>query len=313
MESRLALITSPVFLEHDTGSHPECADRLRVIEEAIAADAELTEAIERVEPEPASDEAILRCHTKAHFSMIESSRGGHGRFDPDTVYSPRSAEAARLAAGAAIEAVDRVLDGDATASFALVRPPGHHACPERAMGFCLFNNAAVAARHAQQRGCERVLIVDYDVHHGNGTQDVFYEDPTVFYYSLHLFPFYPGTGAEDERGSGEGEGRTLNRPLPHRFPAADYVDLYRSDIRSIVGEFRPDLAILSAGFDAHRADPLGGLMLENEDFGRLTGILVDAMPRGRVIATLEGGYNLDVVGQSVRSHARALAGLEVPS
>jgi acetoin utilization deacetylase AcuC-like enzyme len=177
------------------------------------------------------------------------------------------------------------------------------------MGFCLFNNVAVGALHARaEHALERVAVVDFDVHHGNGTQDLFYEDPTVFYYSLHLHPHYPGTGMEDERGAGRGAGTTLNRPLPFGFAAEAYLDLFTHDIDRIAAEFRPDLAIASAGFDSHLRDPLGGLSLEDEDFGRLTRILVERLPRGRVVSTLEGGYNLDALGPSVCSHLRALAG-----
>lgn len=305
----LALITDALLLEHQTGAHPECPARLRVIETTLEGDGALSGCIERLGAEPAPDEAILRCHSRAHLETVEATRGRTGFLDPDTVHSPASADAARRAAGAAMLGVDRVLDGKHDAAFALVRPPGHHACPGRAMGFCLFNNAAVAARHARSRGLERILIVDFDVHHGNGTQDIFYEDPAVYYYSLHLHPHYPGTGTAEERGHGAGEGTTRNRPLPHGFAADRYRELYRRDLDEIIPSFRPDLAILSAGFDSHRLDPLGGLTLEREDFHELTAALLERMPPGRVISTLEGGYNLEVLGDAVRFHLRALAGL----
>ena len=302
------VFSDPLFLEHDTGPHPECAGRIESIEAVLASDIELASRLRRQRPGPASDEAILACHREAHLERVVASSGQSGCFDADTIYSPRSADAARFAAGAAVVAVDAALSSGA-ASFALVRPPGHHACPDRVMGFCLFNNAAIAARNAQQKGMAKVLIVDYDVHHGNGTQDIFYDDGSVFYYSLHLHPHYPGTGMEEERGRGDGDGTTLNRPLPAGYSADRYRDLYCRDLDDILPSFRPDFAILSAGFDSHRRDPLGGLTLESEDFWYLTKALVDRMPAGRVISTLEGGYNLDVLGDAVRCHLRALAGL----
>lgn len=313
MSARLAVITDVACLDHETGDHPECPARLEVIEAAIAADGVLREHVERVAPRPAPNDAILRCHTRAHMEGVDATSGLSGHLDADTVHSPGSAAAARVAAGAAMLAVDLVLDGVSDTAFALVRPPGHHAGPGRAMGFCLFNNAAIAARHARARGVERILIVDYDVHHGNGTQDIFYEDGSVFYYSLHLCPHYPGTGAPEERGSGEGRETTLNRPLPPGFPAADYQRLFTRDLDEIIATFQPCLGILSAGFDSHRRDPLGGLTLENGDFWELTTALVERFGPGRVISTLEGGYNLDVLGGAVSSHLRALAGVPCAS
>ena len=304
------VFSDPLFLEHDTGPHPECAARVESVESALATDLELVARLRRQQPSPASDESILMCHSEAHLRRVLDSSGQSGCFDADTMYSPRSADVARLAAGAAVAAVEATLSTEVP-SFALVRPPGHHACPNRVMGFCLFNNAAIAARSAQQSGMEKVLIVDYDVHHGNGTQDIFYDDGSVFYYSLHLHPHYPGTGMAEERGRGEGEGATLNRPLPMGYSADRYRSLYCRDLDEIVANFRPNFAILSAGFDSHRRDPLGGLSLENQDFWHLTKALVDRFPPGRVISTLEGGYNLDVLGESVRYHLRALSGLGV--
>jgi acetoin utilization deacetylase AcuC-like enzyme len=235
--------------------------------------------------------------------------GREGAVDPDTIFSPETWDAALRAAGAALRAVDLVLDGAASAAFALARPPGHHATRDRAMGFCFLNSAAIAARHARRRGEERVLVIDWDVHHGNGTQDIFYDDPTVFYYSLHLYPHYPGTGSEEERGSGPGLGATRNRPLPLGYPAQRYREVFRRDLEEIAREFRPTMAVISAGFDSHRDDPLGGLMLEAEDFGVLTREVLDRLPAGRVVSVLEGGYNLGALAGSARSHLRALAGL----
>jgi acetoin utilization deacetylase AcuC-like enzyme len=308
-EPRLAVITDPVFARHDTGQHPERAARLEAIAAGIRSDPELLSRIDHHRPEPAGEAALIACHTPEHLRAMAALSGRVGAVDPDTVYSPETWDAARRAAGAAIRAVDLVLDGTASAAFALVRPPGHHATPDRAMGFCFLNNAAIAARHARRRGEERVLVIDWDVHHGNGTQDIFYDDPTVFYYSLHLSPHYPGTGSEGQRGSGPGLGATLNRPLSYGFPADRYREVFRRDLEKIVREFRPAMAVISAGFDSHRDDPLGGLMLEAGDFGALTREVLGRLPAGRVVSVLEGGYNLEALAASTRSHLRALAGL----
>ena len=309
MSHDYAIITHPIYREHETGGHPECSDRLRVIERAICEDSELMAVCDRIEPGLATRDDVLRCHTEAHIALLAAARGKEGYFDPDTIHSPESVDAAYRAAGAAIHAVKAVVEGDTKAAFALVRPPGHHACPDRAMGFCMINNVAVAARYARSVGLERVLIVDFDVHHGNGTQDIFYEDGSVFFYSLHAHPHYPGTGMEHETGSGEGVGTTLNRPLRHGFPADDYREVYVRDLDAIVNRFEPQLAIISAGFDSHRKDPLGGLSLESPDFWTLTEAVRSRMPPGRVVGSLEGGYNLDELGGAVRQHLRALFGL----
>jgi acetoin utilization deacetylase AcuC-like enzyme len=305
----IAVITDPIFAEHDTGHHPERPERLAAIEEGIEGDPQLRSRIERHRPEPASDEAILACHSPEHLRTLRSIAGREGALDPDTIFSPSSWEAARRAAGAAVRAVDLVLDGAVSAAFSLARPPGHHATRSQAMGFCFLNSAAIAARHAQRRGLKRVLVIDWDVHHGNGTQDIFYDDPTVYYYSLHLYPHYPGTGAAEETGSGPGRGATRNRPLPMGFPSGRYQDLFAHDLEEIARDFRPDFAVISAGFDSHRDDPLGGLTLEAQDFWTLTREVMSRLPPRRVISVLEGGYNLAALSESARSHLRALAGL----
>ncbi|HLU47484.1 MAG TPA: histone deacetylase, partial [Planctomycetota bacterium] len=224
----LLLVADPIAVEHDTGLHPERIERWTSCREALRSLVKegSGEIVWVEEATPASDEAVLRCHVPAYLARLRSTHGATGFLDPDTAFSPRSLEAAYRGAGAAMLAAERVFRGEADAAFALVRPPGHHATPTAAMGFCLLNNAAIATRHVQSLGCERVLIVDWDVHHGNGTQDVFWEDESVFYYSLHLSPHYPGTGGAEERGSGRGVGTTLNRPLPKGFPAKDYVELF---------------------------------------------------------------------------------------
>jgi acetoin utilization deacetylase AcuC-like enzyme len=305
----VALVTDPIFSKHDTGSHPERRQRIEAIAAALKSDPELEARLSWSRPRPAEEKAILACHTRAHLEAMAALAGRQGALDPDTVFSPDTWEAARMAAGAAVCAVDLVLAG-AQAAFGLVRPPGHHATPARAMGFCFLNNAAIAARHAQARGRAKVLIIDWDVHHGNGTQDIFYDDPTVYYYSLHLDHHYPGTGAADETGKGPGRGTTRNRPLPRGYPAADYCRLFESDLAVISESFRPDFAVISAGFDSHRDDPLGGLTLLPPDYARLTRAVLARVPPNSVVSLLEGGYNLQALGASALSHVRALAGLD---
>jgi acetoin utilization deacetylase AcuC-like enzyme len=230
--------------------------------------------------------------------------------DLDTVICRESYDVALLAAGAAVTAVDQVFSY-ATNAFALVRPPGHHATAGRAMGFCLFNNAAVGARYAQANyGAERVLIIDWDVHHGNGTQDIFYSDPTVFYFSTHQYPYYPGTGSAGETGIDAGEGATLNIPLRENTPARVHREAFSDALRTIEKIFPPDLIIISAGFDSRIDDPLGGLMLEDDDFREMTTEVMEMADRhagGRVVSLLEGGYNLETLGQTVRTHVAALS------
>lgn len=305
----VAIVTDPCLIEHQTGAHPERPERLTTLREAIER-SPLARRLSWLEALDAPAEAILRCHTPAHLALIRGIDGERGFLDADTRHSPGSARAALRAAGCAVAAVDAVLDTSSgvEAAFALVRPPGHHATGERAMGFCFLNNAAIAARHAQHRGEERVLIVDWDVHHDNGTQDIFYEDSTVFFYSLHLHPHYPGTGLEHETGAGAGLGTTLNRPLPLGFPAERYRDLFRRDLDGIVARFRPTFAVISCGFDSHRHDPLGGLSLVEEDFHALTREVLARLGPGRVVSTLEGGYELAVLGACGEAHVAGLLG-----
>jgi acetoin utilization deacetylase AcuC-like enzyme len=233
--------------------------------------------------------------------------------DADTVVSHYSEIAARLAAGGACRAVEAVVNGEAETAFVACRPPGHHATAGRAMGFCLYNNVAVAARYAQSTYPDRIkkiLIVDFDVHHGNGTQDIFYDDPTVFYYSLHQYPWYPGTGGAGERGEREGEGYTMNIPVPAMTPAEDYLRLFEEGLESVMKTFSPDLALISAGFDAHEADPLGQLLLDDASYERMTKRLKEAASttgEGRIVSCLEGGYNLRALGDAARAHVRAMS------
>src|SRR5437867_4989913 len=308
----ISLIYDSAYLRHDTGVHPENSRRLEAILSVLNKDEALSKKLQRVAPKPASNEDIQRCHREELIHEIERLCAlGAEYIDIDTRISRESFEVARLAAGAAIAGVDSVMDEQGGRAFALIRPPGHHATSSTAMGFCLFNNAAIAARYAQAGyGAERVLIIDWDVHHGNGTQEIFWTDPTVFYFSTHQYPYYPGTGAANERGGGKGEGFTLNVPLRAATPARDHRQAFTDALREIEGKFHPDLIIISAGFDSRRGDPLGGLMLEDSDFEEMTKQVMDMADRngsGRVVSVLEGGYNLDTLGNAVRTHVAALA------
>jgi acetoin utilization deacetylase AcuC-like enzyme len=242
---------------------------------------------------------------------------GGGRLDPDTVVSPRSFEVALAAAGACASAVDAVLAGPQRTALCLVRPPGHHATPTRSMGFCLFNNVALAARRAlKAHGLSRVLIVDWDVHHGNGTQDVFYADPAVMFFSIHRYGnFYPGTGAARETGTGPGLGYTLNAPIRYGTPRRQYQAAFTSALDQAAEKIKPELVLLSAGFDAHARDPIGSLGLEVEDFAELTSQVLEvarAHAGGRLVSCLEGGYHLEALAESVQAHLEGLLAGETP-
>ncbi len=304
------LYCDPRFLDHDTGHHPERAERLRQIVARLDA-AGLPDQCVRPAWQPASRERLQRVHEPSYIDSVTAmaQRGG-GMLDPDTVLSPASADVAQLAAGAACDAVDRVLSGDIKTALCLVRPPGHHALADRAMGFCLFNNIAVAAHVAlAEHELDRVLVVDWDVHHGNGTQDTFYADGRVGFLSAHRWPFYPGTGAADETGTGEGLGATRNLPVSFGTPQETYRDRFRRELEDFAARIRPQLVLVSAGFDSHRTDPVGSLGLEVDDFATLTNIVCDvaaAHANGRVVSVLEGGYNPPVLAECVETHLRSL-------
>jgi acetoin utilization deacetylase AcuC-like enzyme len=298
------------YLQHRTGRHPENADRLRKILEALESDPALWDSLAKISPRPVEDQDITRCHSSRLIDHLQSlCESGESFVDMDTVICPDSYGVSRLAAGAVVASVDAVMTGQVGSAFALVRPPGHHATPGTAMGFCLFNNAAIGARYAQARyGVENVVIIDWDVHHGNGTQDIFYRDPSVFYFSTHQYPYYPGTGSLDERGEGEGEGFNLNIPLSAGTEARLHREVFVQGLDIIEQKLPPDLVIISAGFDSRRDDPLGGLMLEDSDFSDMTTLVLEMADKhsARVVSVLEGGYNLSTLGQTVKTHIQSL-------
>ncbi len=312
---KTGLLLDPVFADHDTGpGHPETAGRVQAIAKKLHA-----EGFERrtvaVEGRAATDDEILRCHTDGYLRTVLSEVDGRSSgtlSTGDTVYGPHSLEVARQAVGGLIAATEAVVKGDLDNAFCVVRPPGHHATPDTGMGFCLFNNAAIAARHAQaELGLERVAIIDWDVHHGNGTQDIFFEDGSVFYFSTHQHPWYPGTGAIHETGRGQGAGTTLNAPLPAGSGMAAISAAFRESFLPKVREFKPDLVIISAGFDSRIGDPLGNFELTDEDFVALTKILIDLAgdhAGGRLVSVLEGGYNQQGLASAVAAHLEALVG-----
>ena len=296
--------------EHDPGAwHPERPDRLRAIDLALFD--EPLPGIVGAAPSPATREAIAAVHDRAYVDSILRRAGETAQLDPDTAMSPGSVDAALLAAGAGVDAVDAVMDGRADSALALVRPPGHHAERGHAMGFCLFNNIAVAAHHGRQRGAERVLVVDWDVHHGNGTQHTFDQRRDVLFFSTHRYPFFPGTGAAQEIGRGAGEGYTINVPLPTGRTDGDLLHAFEALLLPVADAYRPDLVLVSAGFDAHRRDPLGGMAISEEGFAALCDV-VRSIAGGRVVLLLEGGYDLVGLARSVRACAQVLAGAAPP-
>ncbi len=297
------------FREHDTGSHPENANRLATIDKRL----ECSNALDGTQSgqlREATDEELQRIHTAEHVARIRRlDENGGGRVDGDTWMSSQSHRVARLASGCAIDAVAAVLDGEHDRAVCLVRPPGHHATPDEAMGFCLFNNVAVAAAHAKFCGVRRVLIVDWDVHHGNGTQDCFYEEENVFFMSSHRDPFYPGTGAKSETGLGAGLGTIFNLPTNFGISRERFVGNFRARLEAAADACKPELVLISAGFDAHKDDPIGSLGLESEDFETLTTIVSEIATthaNGRIVSLLEGGYNVDALAESVEIHIKAL-------
>ena len=311
------------MIAHEAGpGHPERPERLAGLHRG------LTErpvgGVRWVAAPPASRQTVERVHSRAYVELVESLRGEHAQLDPDTGVSPESVEAAYLAAGAGIEAVEAVVGGRAPSAYALVRPPGHHAERGYARGFCLFNNIAIAAAHALEvLGLERVLVVDWDVHHGNGTQHSFEDRRDLLFFSSHLYPFYPGTGAMEEAGRGAGQGYTVNVPLPYGRGDGDYAFVFDELLVPIAERFAPQLVLVSAGFDAHRRDPLAGLVsgyggmgLSDEGFATLCGTVkavADRFAGGKVVLLLEGGYDVRALVESSRACLRVLRGETPPA
>ena len=316
-EPRMTLLyADPLFFDHQTGRHPERAERLMAVYRQLERSG-LDQQCTRPRWEPVSGKRLQRVHSASYEREVsEFASAGGGRLEEDTHVSSASYEVARQAAGAVCDAVERVVKGEDTRALCLVRPPGHHALAASAMGFCLFNNVAIGARLAtSELELDRVLIVDWDVHHGNGTQDTFWTDPRVGFLSIHRWPFYPGTGRRDETGSGEGLGTTCNVPLEMGISRADYLAAFRSSLSKLADRMRPQLVLISAGFDSHREDPIGSLGLESEDFAPLTQAVLEvanAHAGGRVVSVLEGGYNTSILAGCVEIHLRELLPQGIP-
>ncbi|SHE73758.1 Acetoin utilization deacetylase AcuC [Kaistia soli DSM 19436] len=301
------LIGNPIFARHIVPfGHPERPERIIAVEAALAEPG--FDGLLRERAEMADEAMVLLCHPRAHLDALRhaSPSEGMGRLDADTIMSPKTLEAALTAVGGACQAVDAVMERRVANAFCAMRPPGHHAEPEQAMGFCFFNQAAIAARHAQRaHGAERVAIIDWDVHHGNGTQAIFWDDPSVLYASTHQMPLYPGTGAASETGA----GNIVNAPLPPGADGEAFRAAFETRLLPALDAFRPDLIIISAGFDAHWRDPLGGLELREEDFAWATDVLMQRAERdcsGRIVSILEGGYDLKGLAGSVAAHVTRL-------
>jgi acetoin utilization deacetylase AcuC-like enzyme len=308
----VGLVYDPIYLEHDTGDHVENRQRL------VAAVSHLEETgtkqkLTMLSPRSASVEELETIHSAEYISYVESkAQKGGGWLDADTIICPRSYEVALYAAGGVLTAVEAVVNGEVDSAFALVRPPGHHAIADRAMGFCIFNNVAVAAKFALgKRDFSRVLIADFDVHHGNGTQDAFYADPRVLYFSTHEYPFYPGTGRIEETGTGEGTGTTVNFPMSAGWGDEEYLRAFKEVLVPIAHRFQPHLILVSVGLDPHWADPLAMMRVSVQGFAQMAMVLknlADELCQGRLVFTLEGGYNLEVLAASIEAIFDVLLG-----
>lgn len=310
---RTIYVTHPRCADHDSPGHPEHAGRIRAVWRRLD-ETGLTARMNAVEAETVDVDLLLTVHTSAYLELL-NRLPGYGRtvhLDTDTYANPHSYEIARLAAGGTVGAVDAIMRGDADNGLVVVRPPGHHAMPDHGMGFCLLNNVAIAARYAQQQyGIERVLIVDYDVHHGNGTEAMFFDDPSVLFISTHQSPLYPGSGALEDLGAGAGRGYTVNIPLPAGHGDATYSLIFDEVVWKLAQRFQPQLILVSAGFDAHWVDPLAAMQLSLTGYAHLSAELVrmaQTLCGGKIAFVLEGGYNLDSLSYGVANVARVLLG-----
>ena len=302
------LLADSVTKEHDTGrGHPERPERFDAAFNAVK---DLDLAV--IEPRVANEDEVALCHSREYIRLVEREimTGFHELSTGDTIICPRSLDAALRAAGGVLNAVDAVIAKRVKNAFCIVRPPGHHATPTRGMGFCLFDNIAIAARYAQKKhGVRRVLIADWDVHHGNGTQDIFYADGSVFFFSTHQHPWYPGTGLADEAGEGKGEGMILNCPFPAGSGRKEILGAFQQKLAPAAERITPELVLISAGFDSRADDPLGNFLLSDADFADLTRVMLEIADKyagGRLVSVLEGGYNLDGLASAARAHVQAL-------
>ena len=312
MTSSTAILADPIYKEHFTGEgHPERPARFDAVLHALERAGAIKDAL-RIQARPATEDEIALCHGRKYIEIVKRdvTHAPGVLSTGDTEIGPRSLEVALKATGGLLNAVDAVVDRKAPNAFCAVRPPGHHATPNRGMGFCLFNNIAVAARYAQKKfGIGNVLIVDWDVHHGNGTQDIFYSDGSVFYFSTHQSPWYPGTGAAGETGEGKGKGMTMNFPAPSGSGRKEILGAFQNMLLPAMRDFKPELVLISAGFDSRLGDPLGQFTLSDHDFTGLTGVMLEIADRyagGRLVSVLEGGYSLAGLGAGVTAHVEAL-------
>ncbi len=294
---KVGLFYDSVFLKHQPlGWHPEKPERLVAIVDRLKTD-HLWEELIHIKPVKATTEDLEAVHAPAYVQRVMKAKPGY--FDPDTYFSEGSLEASLFAAGAVVEAIRRCKEGEIERAFCAVRPPGHHAEADRAMGFCIFNNVAVGAKFAQKLGFKKVFIVDFDVHHGNGTEHMFYEDDTVFYFSTHQYPHYPGTGSIAEKGRDKGEGFTYNIPMSAGSGDSQYYEAYHKTLPGLTASFKPDIMLVSAGYDIHEKDPLAGINVTDNGIKEIVRGILEAVPGIPVVFTLEGGYNLEALARSV--------------